>query len=89
MILRIISILMQASLLRVTQKIFKTNKASIFSVLNNEFSSNKLGKAILTAFKKGKGDYSLTGFSMVKLPDKIRKDAVKLNFNEKGVLTIK
>ncbi|MBN2402169.1 MAG: hypothetical protein JXN64_07195 [Spirochaetes bacterium] len=57
--------------------------------VNNDFSSKRLGKAILKAFRNGKGDYSLTGYSMVKLPDKIRKEALKLNFNEKGILNIK
>jgi LEA14-like dessication related protein len=57
--------------------------------VNNDFSSKNLGKAILNAFKHGKGDYLLTGFSMVKLPDKIKKEALKLNFNEKGILNIK
>ena len=71
-----------------TKNIQNKQSEYILSV-NNEFSSKKLGKAILTAFKNGKGDYSLTGFSMVKLPDKIRKEAVKLNFNEKGILNIK
>jgi len=55
----------------------------------NEFSSKALGKSIINAFTKGSGDYTLTGYSMVKLPDKIRKEPVKLNFNEKGVLEIK
>lgn len=57
--------------------------------VNNEFSSKALGSAILKAFRDGKGDYSLTGFSMVKFPDKIKKAPLKLNFNEKGALTIK
>jgi len=57
--------------------------------INNDFSSKALGSAILKAFKDGKGDYSLTGFSMVKFPDKIKKTPLKLNYNEKGVLSIK
>ena len=55
----------------------------------NEFSSKALGKSILNAFSKGSGDYTLKGYSMVKFPDKIRKKPLKLNFDEKGVLTIK
>ncbi len=57
--------------------------------VNNEFSSKALGKAILNAFNEGKGNYSLTGFSMVKFPDKIKRESLKLNFNEKGVFNLK
>lgn len=57
--------------------------------VNNEFTSKAFGKAILKAFRDGKGEYSLTGFSMVKFPDKIKKEALKLNFNENGILNIK
>lgn len=55
----------------------------------NEFSSKALGDSILGAFNKGSGNYSLKGFSMVKFPDKIKKKPIKLNFDEKGILTIK
>lgn len=66
------------------------NKQNEYTLsVNNEFSSKAFGKAILKAFKDGKGDFSLTGFSMVKFPDKIKKEALKLNFNEKGILNIK
>jgi len=57
--------------------------------INNDFSSKALGASILKAFKDGKGDFSLTGYSMVKFPDKIKKTPLKLNFNEKGALSIK
>ncbi len=57
--------------------------------IGNEFSSKALGKAIMKAFNDGKGDYSLTGYSMVKFPDKIKKTPLKLNFDEKGPLSIK
>jgi len=57
--------------------------------INNEFSSKALGKSILKAFSDGKGNFALTGYSMVKFPDKIKKTPLKLNFNEKGVLAIK
>jgi len=57
--------------------------------INNDFSSKALGAAVLKAFKDGKGDYSLTGFSMVKFPDKIKKTPLKLNFNEQGIVPIK
>lgn len=57
--------------------------------ISNEFSSKALGTSILKAFNEGKGDFTLTGFSMVKFPDKIKKSPLKLNFNEKGALSIK
>ncbi len=57
--------------------------------VNNEFSSKALGSAVLKAFKDGKGNYFLTGFSMVKFPDKIKEEPLKLKFNEKGILNIK
>jgi len=57
--------------------------------ISNEFSSKALGAAILKAFKEGKGDFSLKGYSMVKFPEKIKKTPLKLNFDEKGVVSIK
>jgi LEA14-like dessication related protein len=57
--------------------------------INNEFSSKALGSSILKAFDEGKGDYSLSGYSMVKFPDKIKKTPIKLNYNEKGIVSIK
>ena len=57
--------------------------------INNDFSSKALGASILKAFDDSKGNYSLTGFSMVKFPDKIKKTPLRLNFNEKGTLSIK
>lgn len=55
----------------------------------NEFSSKALGQSILSAFNKGTGNYTLKGFSMVKFPDKIKKNPIRLNFDEQGVLEIK
>ncbi len=57
--------------------------------ISNEFSSKALGKSVLKAFNTGKGDFTLTGYSMVKFPDKIKKTPLKLNFNEKGALSVK
>ncbi len=67
-----------------------TNKTGEYILsINNDFSSKALGKAILKAFNDGKGNFSLTGYSMVKFPDKIKKTPLKLNFNENGALSIK
>lgn len=57
--------------------------------INNDFSSQALAKSILDAFNKGKGDYILKGHSMVKFPDKIKKEPVKFTFDEQGTLDIK
>jgi len=57
--------------------------------VNNDFSSKALSKSILNAFSKGKGDYKLKGYSMVKFPDKIKKEPVKLTFDENGGFGIK
>lgn len=56
--------------------------------INNDFSSKALGKSILNAFSKGEGNYILKGHSMVKFPDRIKKDPVKFIFDEKGVFDI-
>ncbi|PKL16033.1 MAG: hypothetical protein CVV49_18430 [Spirochaetae bacterium HGW-Spirochaetae-5] len=66
------------------------NKAGEYILsISNEFSSKALGASILKAFNEGKGDFALTGYSMVKFPDKIKKTPLKLNFDEKGALSIK
>jgi LEA14-like dessication related protein len=57
--------------------------------VNNDFSSKALSKSILNAFSKGKGDYKLKGYSMVKFPDRIKKDPVKMTFDENGGFSIK
>ncbi len=71
-----------------TKNILNRKGENILSV-KNEFSSKSLGKGILKAFKDGKGEYYLKGFSMVKFPDKIKKESIKLKFNEKGIFNIK
>ncbi len=66
------------------------NKAGEYILsISNEFSSKALGSSILKAFKDGKGDFALAGYSMVKFPDKIKKTPLKLSFDEKGALSIK
>lgn len=72
-----------------TTKDIKNKSGEYILSIGNEFSSKALGKAILKAFNDGKGDYNLTGYSMVKFPDKIKKTPLKLNFDEKGLLSIK
>jgi len=70
-------------------KDIKNSQGQSILGITNEFSSKALGTAILKAFDDSKGDYSLTGYSMVKFPDKIKKTPIRLNFNELGKLSIK
>ncbi len=70
-------------------KDIKNKQGEYILSISNEFSSKALGSSILKAFSDGKGDFTLTGYSMVKFPDKIKKTPLKLNFNEKGILSIK
>ncbi len=57
--------------------------------ISNVFSSKILGKSILDAFMNLKGNFSLTGYSMLKFPDSIKKEPLKLNFDEKGDMSIR
>ncbi|MBN2040355.1 MAG: hypothetical protein JW864_09955 [Spirochaetes bacterium] len=61
------------------------NKANI-SVLHiaNEFSTKEMSSSLIKTFKKRKGSYSLQGDSLIQLPSSIRKNPLKLEFNEKG-----
>ncbi len=70
-------------------KDIKNKQGEYILSISNEFSSKALGTSILKAFSDGKGDFTLTGYSMVKFPDKIKKTPLKLNFNEKGIVSIK
>jgi LEA14-like dessication related protein len=60
----------------------KDNKL-ILKVLN-QFSSRALGKAVLSAFSDKKGNFALKGYTFIKLPDAIKKDPLKLVFDESG-----
>ncbi|MCL1864756.1 MAG: LEA type 2 family protein [Spirochaetes bacterium] len=70
-------------------KDIKNNQGESVIGINNDFSSKALGASILKAFNESKGNYSLAGYSMVKFPDKIKKTPIRINFNEKGTLSIK
>ncbi len=56
--------------------------------VSNEFSSKALSKSILNAFKNMKGNFSLKGYTMIKFPDSVKKEPLKLRFDEKGNLSI-
>lgn len=57
--------------------------------VTNKFSSKVLGKTIMDAFEKKKGKFSIKGSSFIKLPDSIKKEPLKLVFDENGDLNIK
>ena len=71
-----------------TKDIKTIGKKSILRV-KNRFSSKSLGKAILRAFRHKKGKFNLQGYAMVKFPDIIKKEPIKLNFNEIGKFKLK
>jgi LEA14-like dessication related protein len=66
-----------------TGSVSEEGAASIIRITNT-FSSKALGKSVISMFNSRSGSYQLTGFSNLKLPDEIRKDPLKLEFNEKG-----
>lgn len=70
-------------------KDIKNNPGEYILSITNEFSSKALGESIIKAFTKGSGTYTLKGYAMIKLPDKIRKEPVKLTFDEQGEFNLK
>lgn len=55
----------------------------------SEFSSKALGKSVVTALTDRKGKFTLKGHTFVKFPDEIKKEPLKLTFDENGDLGIK
>ncbi|MFC1670155.1 LEA type 2 family protein [Spirochaetota bacterium] len=76
-------------LVKGSTKDFKTSGNKSILRVNNSFSSKALGKAILKAFSSKKGSFKLQGHAMVKFPDIIKKEPLKLKFDEIGKLLIK
>lgn len=56
--------------------------------IQNSISLKSFSKSLASALFNKKGDFHLQGETAIKLPDKIKKDPVKLIVNEKGNLTI-
>jgi len=54
-----------------------------------EFSSAALTDAVLDMISKKKGKFSLKGSTMIKFPDTIKKEPLKLDFDEAGDFAIK
>lgn len=52
--------------------------------IQNQFSSRSLGGSVLKAFNDRKGEFLLKGHTMLKLPESIRKEPLKLMLDEKG-----
>ena len=71
-----------------TSTITRTGNQSVLRVMN-EFSSKAMGKSLMDAFMNMRGTFSLTGYSMIKFPDAIKKEPLKLKFDEKGDLSMK
>mgnify|MGYP000877120696 FL=1 len=71
-----------------TRDIFTRNGVSVLRV-ENRFSSKSLAGAVADAFKKGRGEFALTGGAAVKFPDEIKKDPVPLRFEESGVFDLR
>lgn len=57
--------------------------------ITNTLSSRALGTAVVRMFTSKEGQYQLSGFSMIKLPDEIKNEPLKLEFNEKGKFNLK
>ncbi|HOU83829.1 MAG TPA: LEA type 2 family protein [Spirochaetota bacterium] len=71
-----------------TKDIKMQGNTSIIKV-SNKFSSKSLGKSMLGFFEKQKGDFAFTGSTFINLPEKIKKDPLKLSFDEKGKFNAK
>ncbi len=56
--------------------------------IRNRISLMTFSQSIVRALKENAGDFHLQGETVIKLPDSIKKDPVKLLFNEKGALKI-
>jgi LEA14-like dessication related protein len=71
-----------------TSQIKHSGDKQILTV-ENRFSSRSLAGPVLAAFKKRKGGFTFKGNTMLKLPLDIKKDPVKLSFDEGGNFDMK
>ena len=72
----------------VTSDIAQTGDGSVISVANR-FSSKSLSKSLVKVLSDRKGNFTLKGHTFIKLPDDIKKDRVKLSFDEGGSFGVK
>jgi LEA14-like dessication related protein len=71
-----------------TTNITKSGNAQILRV-TNVFSTRSLAGPLASALKNRKGDFAVKGSTFIKLPDEIKKEPVKLQFDESGSFSIK
>ncbi len=62
---------------------------SVFVTVTGTFSSKRLSEAVRRLFSERRGKFRVRGSTTVKLPDAIRKEPVKLGFDEKGSFALK
>jgi|GEM_PF-254544 len=66
-----------------TNALTKNATTTVLQVVN-EFSSKNLTKAVLNAFKNGRGTFTLKGNTALSLPPEILNHPLVLDFNEEG-----
>jgi len=71
-----------------TTKIGNKGDKQVLTV-TNEFSTRSLAGPVLEALKNRQGAFLVKGNTFIKLPDEIKKEPVKLTFNEGGNFDIK
>jgi len=71
-----------------TDRIKSKGPLSTLSVVG-EFSTRSLGEAVLKAFNAGKGEFGLKGATLLRLPESVRKEPLRLEFSEKGLFSTK
>lgn len=67
----------------VTTDIVNKGTGSLLRV-ESEFSTRNLSKPVLKAFRNKKGNYNLKGEALLQLPASVKKEPLKLKFNEAG-----
>ena len=71
-----------------TKDIVQKDNTSTIHVANR-FSSKSLSKSLVKVLYDRKGSFSLKGDTRIKLPDDVKKDPVKLGFDEGGSFGVK
>jgi LEA14-like dessication related protein len=66
-----------------TRDVEVRSNTSIISI-QNRFSSKSLNAKVLKAFTDKRGGFALKGHTFMKMPDEIKKEPLKLIFDEKG-----
>lgn len=70
-----------------TKNIVTTGTKSSLNI-NNQFSSKALGDAVVKAFMDKTATFSIKGKTFIQLPATIKKEPVKLDFEESGTMKI-